>query len=158
MVHRSGEHIILTDKLNIPKWKDIGAGRKSALNCRRLVAIFAEPDKKKKPRKGDKSSQDMMAGGPRLGPLEKFTAFRDVNLKDGDVQIMGQKLIYDRRKELAVVLGSLPGDPPTDAKVFQENPATRKSRNWSSPTITCHFKGNEIKEVITEGITGGGGN
>ena len=98
-----------------------------------------------------------MSRGPRLGPLELFTATDDVNLKDGPVQILGCRLVYDRKKAEAVVWGSLPGKPVKNARVYDEDPVSGKSRSWASPTITVFFEGREIKEVVTKGVTGQGG-
>jgi len=181
MVHRSGAEVVMSEKLNVPKWKDLPTGRKSMLSCQELLAVFAEPKPKKgedkeakdkeakdkkakdKEAKDKESSEAFMSRGPRLGPLKLFTATGGVNLKDGPVQIMGERLVYELKEDgkkaeaEAVVWGSLPNKPVKNAKVYHEDPATGKSRSWASPTITVYFEGREIKEVLTKGVTGQGG-
>ena len=121
------------------------------LSCQELLAIFAAPE----PKEG--KDKDVTSRGPRLGPLELFTATGDVNLRDGSMQILGQRLVYDHKKGEAVVWGSLPDKPVKNAEVHHEDLATRKHLSWTSPTITVHFEGREIKEVITKGLTASGG-
>ncbi len=183
MVHRSGLEVLLTEKLNIPKWQNLPKGRKAMLSCQKLMAVFAEPkeDKAKDKEVKDKEAKDeakgkeakdkeakdkegsevFMGRGPRLGPPELLRATGGVNLKDGPLQIMGERLIYELRKggnkAEAVVWGSMPGKPVKNAKVYHEDPTTGQSRGWASPTITVYFEGREIKEVITKGVTGQGG-
>lgn len=153
MVHRSGDKVVLTDNLNVPRdvWGKLEAGRRTVLTCGNMMAKFAEPEKspRTRPAAGDLSEE-----GPDLGPLQLFSATRDVNLKDGPWQVLAQRLIYNREKDLAVIWGFVEGERPANATVLYEDPTTGRSQSWSSPRIIWYRQNNKI---VTEEVTGAGG-
>ena len=155
MVHRSGNQVLLAESLNVPRdqWGPLEAGRKSVLTCGNMMAKFGEPDKKAKP-KTRPARGDVLEEGPDLGPLELFSATRDVNLKDGPRQVLAQRLIYNRLNDLAVLWGFLEGQPPANATVLHEDPMTGRSQSWSSSKIIWYRRNNKI---VSENVTGAGG-
>ena len=179
MVHRSGNEIVMADKLKVPySIADLPDGRKTMLTCGEMMAKFGEPNDKPaqaattqpagakppapttKPVAATKPAAttkpaDIWEAGPKLGPLELFKATHDVNLKDGPQQVLGQELIYDRARHVAIVLGWLPGQAKANAVIYYETP--QRSQNWSSPKMTCFFdEQGEIIRVITEEVGGAG--
>ena len=178
MVHRSGNQIVMADKLRVPySIADLPDGRKTMLTCGEMMAKFGEPDDKpakgattkpagKKPpapatkpaattKPATTQPADLWEAGPKLGPLELFQATRDVNLKDGPQQVLGQKLIYDRARHVAIVWGWLPGQKKANAVIYYETP--QRSQNWASPKMTCFFnEQGEIERVVTEEVGGTG--
>ena len=116
-----------------------------------MIAKFAKakPSPRTRPAKGD-----LLESGPDLGPLDLFSATKDVNLKDGPRQVLAQRLIYNRQNDLAVIWGYLDGEKPANATVIYEDPKTGRSQSWSSPKIIWYRRNNQI---ITEEVTGAGG-
>ena len=152
MVHRSGEQVVLADKLNVPRdqWGKLAPGRKTVMTCASMMAKFAEPDKTASTR----PARDVMEEGPDIGPIELFSATGDVNLRDGPRQVLAQRLVYNGPRDLAVIWGFLEGKPPANALVVYEDPATGRSQSWSSPKVVWFRQDNRI---ITENVTGTGG-
>jgi len=155
MIHRSGDQVVVMPGMNVPEWEQLDSGRKSSMRCEELFAEFAPPS--------DMSEQemavsgDMWESGPRLGPLELFTAYRKVNMTDGPIQIIGEQLDYDRRHGSAVVLGFLENEPRRDASLIYKNQQTGESQSWSSPKMTIDIRDGQISKVYTETVTGAGG-
>lgn len=160
MVHRSGDQILLARKLNVPRdtWGVLPEGRKTILKCGSMMAKFGEPEEKPTTRPGEaqsaRSGGDPLGRGPTLGPLDLFSAKRDVNLKDGPRQVLAQRLIYNRAKDLAVVWGFLEGKPPAKASIIVEQPEQGRAQTWSSPKLIWYRQDNRI---LAEDVTGGGG-
>ena len=155
MVHRSGNQVVLTEKMHVPKWGKLEFGRKALLSCEKLLAKFGQPDEEKKNAGRPKTrpaAEDEDLTGPQLGSLELFTAIRHVNLKDGVRQVrqlLGQRLVYDRRNEIAIVWGYIQGQRPAAASLIYEDLDLGKTQNWSSERIRVFFKGDEIQRVET---------
>jgi len=172
MVHRSGAQIVLADELPVPRdtWGRLPAGRKTLLRCETMIAKFGPPEQpatRPATRPGgpaatrptSRPAGDLLEAGPRLGPLELFSAGGDVNLKDGPRQVLGQRIVYNRDKdhpdkELVIVWGFREDRPPANAVLVHEDPATGRSQTWSSPKIIWYRRDNRI---VTEQVTGAGG-
>jgi hypothetical protein len=152
MVHRSGTEVVRVEGLKTPEWGELSKGRRTLLHCRQMEARFGEPA----PREED--PDDKPSGkydvGPRLGPLEIFAANGNVNLVDGlaggDMQVLGQRLHYDRRKNKAVVWGFVPGQPVTDAQLVYEQKTTGRSQSFSNPKMVFELDGTNVKKAILE--------
>jgi hypothetical protein len=168
----------MADKLKVPySLADLPDGRKTMLTCGEMMAKFGAPVDKPakaattkpggtkppapttKPAATTKPATtqpaDLWEAGPKLGPLELFKATRDVNLKDGPQQVLGQRLIYDRARRVAIVWGWLVGQPKANAVIYFETPD--RSQNWASPKMTCFFdEQGEIVRVVTEKVGGAG--
>jgi hypothetical protein len=179
MVHKSAQQIILTDQLNVPRqlWGKLPEGRKTVLTCNNMMAQFGQAKEKEKEgpttgpstgpstspatrptsrptsRPTTRSGADLLEKGPDLGPLDLFSATGNVNLKDGPRQVIAQRLIYNRLKDLAVIWGYLEGAPSAKASVLLEDPQTGRSQAWSSPKIIWQRQDNKI---VTEEVTGTG--
>jgi len=152
MIHRSGDQVVVVPGLNVPEWDRLASGRKSSLRCGELFAQFAPPST---PSAQETVSGDIWESGPRLGPLELFSAFRKVEMTDGPVQIRGEQLAYNRRSGSAVVLGFLGNQPVRDASLIYKSPAG-ETQSWSSPKMTIDIRDGQITRVYTETVTGTG--
>ena len=148
MIHRSGDQVAVMPGLRVPDWEQLDSGRRSSLRCEDLFAEFAPPSDM--PEGELAATDDMWQSGPRLGPLELFTAYRRVNMIDGPVQIVGEQLVYNRRNGSAVVLGFLEGEPIRDASLMYEG------QSWSSPKMTIEIRDGQITKVYTERVVGSG--
>jgi len=155
LVHRSGQQVILTDRLPVPReqWTPLPAGRKTILKCDNLLAKFGPPKEKAAGPATTRPTADLLEGGPDLGPLDLFIATKDVNLKDGPRQVLAQRLVYDRSSDRAVIWGFLEGKPPADATVYYEDPATGRSQGLNSPKFIWYRHNNKI---VTGRLTGTG--
>lgn len=142
MVHRSGDQVVLSDKLNAPPWGTLSRGRSSILACDKLIAQFSEPDQK-----AAKAAPSGDLVGPRVGPMERFIATKNVNLQDGSNQMLGQRLIYERVKDVVILWGYLEGDAPANAQIISDDKSTL------SPKIIFNPKTQRIR---TERVAGSG--
>jgi len=151
MVHRSGDKVVLAEMLNVPReqWGELKDGRRTILKCDNMLAKFAPADKP-----ATQPAGDVLEQGPDLGPVEMFSATKDVNLKDGPWQVVAQRLVYDRVRDLAVIWGFTEGAPVASATVYNEDPTTGRSQSWASPKIVWYRQNNRI---VTEEVTGAGG-
>ncbi len=151
MRHRSGNNVILAERLNVQHWWGaLGRGRKTDLRCEKMMAKFDEPDEPSPFQTEDPSTD--AATGPRLGQLKIFTATGDVNLRDGDRQInqiLGQRLVFDRIRQVAIIHGYLRGRRPAAASIISENRDTGRTQTWSGDDLTCYFKDGQIVSVVS---------
>lgn len=150
MAHRSGDQVVLADKLNVAPWPALPKGRKTMLACDTMLARFAAPDQNAAPR------ADAL-GGPQLGPLEMFDASgakNDVNLVDGPRQVLCRQIEYRGDKDIATIWGSLPGEPLRDAVLYYDNRERHTLSTWKSPKIIWHRSNNRVE---TKGIEIRGG-
>ncbi len=171
MVNRSGTEVALADELPVPRetWGTLKDGRKSILRCDSMLAQFGPPEDKPSTRPAEpesvlvrpvatrpakRPSGDILSEGPALGPLDVFSAAGDVNLKDGPRQVLGQRIMYSREKDLAIVYGFKEGQEPANAVFVYEDPNSGRSQTWSSPKIIWQRQDNRI---VTEEIKGSGG-
>ncbi|MDP6543851.1 MAG: LptA/OstA family protein [Phycisphaerae bacterium] len=138
MVHRSGAFVMPMIKgLKTPDYgKNIPPGRKTNLRCNEMLARFDPPKAIKatttQPTTGPADPFDV---GPKIGPLKFFDATGDVNLTDGDKQVVGQRLIYSRTKELIQVHGHLPNQPKADAVIIDKDLKNNTEKVIKSPKI-----------------------
>jgi len=158
MWHRSGGHVLRDKKLKVPDWGELAEGRTTILGCEQLSAEFAPPRKLSTTRPAAAEALDFDATS-RVGPLELFTATRDVSLQDGPFRLEGKRLTYRRSRGQAVLWGYLPGDPiarRTKAVVMQEDPdgATIPVRSEMFQCILDE-KGHVKKIVIPDATAGG---
>ena len=158
MNHRSGDQILGRDKLNVPRdqWGTLRAGRKTRLDCDTMLAKFGEPDKKPatqpatqpSTRPTRRSAGDLLREGPPLGPLDLFLATGDVSLraqeKSGQRHVLGQRLIYNREKDLADVYGFLEGKPVAKASISYEDPQTGRTNTVESPRFIWYISDNRV--------------
>lgn len=160
MVHRSGDQVLLTNRLNVPRdeWGPLPAGRKTILKCENMMARFGEPEDKPaaqpSTRPSVRTAGDPLREGPTLGPLDLFSATGDVNLKDSPRQVLAQRLIYNRLTNLVVVWGFLEGKAPSKATIIYEDREAGRSQAWSSPKLIWYRKDNRI---LAEDVSGTGG-
>jgi len=153
--HRAGRRVVLAERLNVDNWwSSLTEGRQTDLRCEKMMVRFDPPN--------GPGGQAVRGGeGPRLGPLRLFSAIGDVNLKDGDRQInqiLGQRLIYDRARQIAVVHGYLQGQSPAPAVITYENRDTGQSQTWSGEDLTVYLRDGQIVRVVSGPVktTGGG--
>ena len=160
MVHRSGDQVVLTNRLNVPRdqWGTLPAGRKTILKCENMMAKFGLPEDKASAqpstRPSVRTAGDPLREGPTLGPLDLFSATGDVNLKDTPRQVLAQRLIYNRLTNLVVVWGFLEGKVPSKATIIYEDPQAGRSQAWSSPKLIWYREDNRI---LAEDVSGTGG-
>ena len=137
--------------LNLPTWSELGDGRTTTLGCEKLMAGFAEPADEPNSKDTTGTEAGRFDAASRIGPLEFFTATRDVTLRDGSWELQGQSLMYNRRQGLAVLWGYLEGQPLAKAHVLDQG------RPVSSPKFHCYLDGGHIKRVEVQKVTGAGG-
>jgi hypothetical protein len=163
MVHRSGKFVISQiENLKVPDYgKALPAGRKTSLRCDELLARF-DPPKPQAPKAKTATSKpasgqaDPFDVGPKIGSLKFFNATGNVNLVDGSKQIVGQRLIYSRLKELVQVYGYLANKPKADAYLIDKDIINNTERVVKSPVILWWrgTKANGFKEKIeAEGVS-----
>ncbi|MGC9453289.1 MAG: LptA/OstA family protein [Phycisphaerae bacterium] len=157
MVHLSGQKLAersdLLENVPHPEWPADGlpAGRRAALACEELMARFAEADDEPTPGEADET------GGPRIGALDVFTASKDVNLRINESQIQGERLMYHRANDLAVVWGYLEGERPARAQIDYEAPDTGRRTTVRSSRITAFLRDGEVYRVETGPAEASGG-
>ena len=125
LARRSGQQMVLGDKLGIRPWrKKVPAGRKMRLTCERMLAEFAPPTDEK-----PAAAKDPLSG-PRVGPLKLFHArakaddAKDyVRAFNGPYEVVCRRILYERSRDVAVLFGSLENEPPRRAIVYEKNPA-----------------------------------
>lgn len=160
MVHASGSQIELRERLRIRPWRDLPTGRKTALECDSLLAMFGPPEDK-----GSSAYPRDPQAGPQVGPLNMFKAFgvkgqpEDlVRLEDGPREVYCRRLDYQRigEKEAArdtmVLLGSLPGEPARPAVVNVTDKGTVNT--VQGPRLVWDRKNNRIEVPRIEGSGG----
>ena len=86
--------------------------------------------------------------------MQRFSATRGVNIKDGQRQVLAQRVIYDRPLDTVVIWGFLKGQRVENAQLVYEDPAVGRSQSWSAPKIIW-FRQND--QIIVEKIRGAGG-
>ena len=173
MVHRSGKFVELTDQQkkqwNVIEWTNLPEGRHTVLGCETLVAKFEKPrESGQKPattQPGAKNTQQ----GPKMGELKNFLAMRDVNLKDGDFQVLGQRLIYDilsdtpeKKKDRILIYGYMPGEAKTLAQIVDVDPKTGRMQQQQSEEITWirewdRLTNTQTSSIDTKGVNATGG-
>ncbi|RKY81858.1 hypothetical protein DRP98_09745, partial [candidate division KSB1 bacterium] len=147
MAHRSGRQIVLSEKLNIHRWK-LPPGRNTMLHCDRILVQFAPAERH--PRK-----QKTTAEGITIGPVELFDARgQNVHLRDGPREVFCQRILYQRRNDVAIIWGSLPGNPEKDAILYYQDEKKGTLNTWKSPKIIWFRKTNRI---VTKGVESYGG-
>jgi len=142
--------VILSDKLKIPPWPKLPAGRKTTVACDQMLAVFA-------PAKEQPGDDQAALGGPRLGPLQVFDANgdkNDVNLTDGPRQVLCRRIMYQRQEDIAIIWGSLPGEPVKDAVLYHDDKRRRTLQTFKSPQLIWHRRDNRVE---TKGIEAHGG-
>ncbi len=150
MAHRSGEKVLLSKKLKVPPWGKLPKGRKTMMVCDRMLARFDPPDDKPDDRADS-------LGGPKVGDLALFDARgdeNDVNLVDGPRQVLCRRVLYQRARDLAIIWGSLPGEPLKDAVLYHEDKERGTLNSWKSPKLIWHRQTNRIEAKDVE-VRGG---
>ncbi|MBL7221193.1 MAG: LPS export ABC transporter periplasmic protein LptC [Phycisphaerae bacterium] len=153
MVHRSGAFVLpMIKDLKVPDYgKNVPPGRKTNLRCDEMLARF-DPPKVIKATTTQPATRpaDPFDVGPKVGALKFFNATGNVNLTDGNKQVVGQRLIYSRTKELLQVFGYLPNQPKADALIIDKDPKKSTEKVVKSPRILWYraTKANGYKEKI----------
>ena len=149
MAHRSGRQIVMSEKLPIRRWKDLPAGRNITLRCDRILVQFAPAQKATKPSKTPLQ-------GITIGPVDLFDARgENVNLRDGPREVFCQRILYQRRNDVAIIWGSLPGKTPKkDAILYYQDEKKGVLNTWKSPKIIWFRKTNRI---VTKSVESHGG-
>jgi len=137
MIHRSGAFVLpLIKALKVPDYgKNVPPGRKTNLRCDEMLARFDPPREKEPTTQPTTGPADPFDLGPKIGALKFFNATGNVNLTDGSKQVIGQRLIYSRLKELVQVYGYLPNKPKADALIIDKDPIKRTGKVIRSPKI-----------------------
>ncbi len=145
MVHRSGGNVVLAKKLNVRPWGKLPEGRNTVLDCEKMNAQFAAPDK----------TDAASASGPAVGALNLFDATGDVNLEDGPRQIFCQRILYQRKPaDTAIIWGSLPGEPKKNAIMYYRDVQRGVLNSWKNPQLIWYRATNR---VVGKGVEVRGG-
>ncbi|MBS3735009.1 MAG: hypothetical protein KGY99_08780 [Phycisphaerae bacterium] len=144
--HRSGRKMVRRAALPDGRWETLPPGQAFDLRCGRAVVWFAEPD----------DDDDAADGGDglQIGPLKRFSATRRVNMRYAPWQVLGERVWYDRSRDIVTAQGFRPGQPPADAQIIYEDPETGRSQTWSNPKLTL-FPGKQ--QVLSEDASATGG-
>ncbi len=151
MVHLSGralgERDDLLEGIPHPEWsiEQLPSGRHATLTCEQMVARFGEPSED--PSAGAVAADDV--AGPRVGPLDMFTATEQVNLRINEAHIQGERLLYHRENDLAVVWGYREGRPVANAQIDYEDPQTGRRSTVRSSRFTAFIRDGEVYRVET---------
>ena len=86
-----------------------------------------------------------------MGPVELFEATDGVVVQDGDWELQGQQLFYQRSQGLAILRGYLEGQSPAQASVLE------KGRPIRSPKFHCYLDKGHITKVVAVKVVGAGG-
>ena len=144
LAHFSGRQMLLGKQLTIrPYTVALPAGRKTVMVCDTMLAKFAAPDDKD-PKKGDP------LGGPRVGELVLFDAAgveHDVNMVDGPRQVLCRRVLYQRQRDIAIIWGSLPGEPVKDAVLYHEDKRRGTLNSWKSPKLIWYRTTNRVESL-----------
>ncbi|MHC4294805.1 MAG: LptA/OstA family protein, partial [Planctomycetota bacterium] len=154
MVHVSGNKVNRPQGLSVPEWGELSEGRTVRLGCGKLIARFA-PVNKPPGRRRDKQGVTFDPGS-RFGPLELFTATRDVTLDDERFGLTGQRLRYNRSHGLAILWGYLEGQQRYNAAVTERDPAVGK-RVLKAPKFHCYLEQERLKKIVIAKAVGRGG-
>jgi len=146
LVHRSGKEVLRLEGLKTPSWGALERGRRTLLHCQNLQAHFGEPEPQGAPVEGGDDKYDV---GPSLGPLERFIARDEVNLVDslgaGSIQVLGQRLDYNRATGNVQVWGFIEGRPLADATLVYED--EKGPKTFSNPAMEFVMEGARVVEV-----------
>ena len=149
MVHRSGKEVLRLAGIDAPEWDRLTEGRRTLLHCQRLDAQFGPPDEDEDAEAAAAGPTDKYDVGPRLGSLEVFIATRDVNLSDrlegGTMQVLGQRLRYNRVDGTVVVWGFMETSPIADAMLVYESQGQHST--FSNPAMIFTLDGVRVKQV-----------
>ena len=149
MSHRSGKQLVLLDGLKVRQWADVPKGRRTTLTCDRMLAEFGPPQEKP----ADELAADNPADqtGPRVGSLKLFDAYGDVDLRDGLNQVVCQQLLYQQDKDVALIYGSLPNQPPKNAIIYRQDTARRRLAPFSARKLIWYRATNRVEALDVEG-------
>jgi hypothetical protein len=159
LIHHSGLQLELTDnerkKWNVIQWQKLPEGRHIVLGCDNLEATFD-----KAVDKSPTTQPDLAQQGPRMGHLRNFHAVKDVNLKDGQLQVLGQRLLYDVRDkdgdelDVAQIFGYEENQRTrTLAQIISVNPKTGRMQQQQAPEILWERRRDAATGKFTDKIT-----
>jgi len=155
MIYHGGMYLIPPEGLNVPAWPDLKEGRVTKIRCGWLEAKFAP--RVPRPTSGPATATTSAPAsreaeewvmGPKLGPLERFTARHSVNMEDGvrqKRQILCQELLYDRPTDVVTIYGFLRNQPPANAVLIYEDKDAGTSSPMQSPKIIWYRKNDRIE-------------
>jgi hypothetical protein len=155
MIYHGGMYLIPPEGLNVPPWPDLKEGRLTKIRCGWLEAKFAP--RVPRPTSGPATATTSAPAsreaeewvmGPKLGPLERFTARHSVNMEDGvrqKRQILCQELLYDRPTDVVTIYGFLRNQPPANAVLIYEDKDAGTSSPMQSPKIIWYRKNDRIE-------------
>ena len=146
MVNRTGNRIVLADRLNVARLGKLPPGRNVRLSCDKMTATFGD-SKPAEPAKAVEATNAVA-----LGQLRHFRAVGDVDLAEGKRRMLGEVLTYDRIKEIVVIQGT----KAIPATLMYEPPDGATLKTVRSVRIECFLKDNKIVRVKTDRITTGG--
>jgi len=138
MVHRSGDQIVLAERL--PGLGKLGSGRNVRLSCEKMAATF------------DKAAPaDAADAAVAVGKLQDFLATGKVDLAEGKRRMLGEELNYDRAREIIIIKGS----KNIPATLMYQPTAGSTLKRIRSDLIECFLKDDKIVRVRTAAVTGG---
>jgi len=138
MVHRTGDQIVLADRL--PGHGKLGSGRNVRLSCKKMTATF-----------GELAPVGGANNAVALGKLKNFRATGDVDLAEGKRRMLGEELYYDRAREIIVIKGTR----NVLATLMYQATAGSTLKRVRSRRIECFLKDGKIVRVNTAAISGG---
>ncbi len=140
MKHFSGKDVRAPEGLRTPDWGALTEGSSLSLRCGAATVWFAE------------SAEE--ADAPRVGQFERFHAWRRARLTYAPYEARGERILYDRSRDLATVYGYLKDEPKADAEVIMDDPASGRSQVYSSPMIRVWPDSQRVETIGGKGSFG----
>ena len=125
------------------------AGEFMMMNCDYLLAQFG-------PYSATKKVETDEQGGMRIGPLERLDArgFKNVVVfedKPRKVSVACKSILYQRSMDVAIILGSLPNEPPRLAQVTYIDRQSGGLQSVTAPRILWYPKADKVTIEKGEG-------
>lgn len=148
MVHSSGGKMEMKDRLPKEKWGNLPEGRHTTLHCALLLARFSKAPGPVKPD----------TDGPNFGRLELFNASGNEKtqcvLRDGTREADGQRIIYDRTMDMAIIFGDEEGQSKKPAVISNNDVANNAYQTQTGAKLVWYRQNNKIV-VEKASMTGG---
>jgi len=159
-VYRSGNAVVLVDKLKVRPWGQLRSGRNWKILCQEMFVEFDPPEE------DTASEQKAAPGGPRVGNLKLFKTQAGkedyVRVFSGTIEAVCRRILYkrsddprDRSKDLAVLYGYLEDERARNAIIYNKDPLSGRLDVMEESSEIIWYPANNRFEARGVKITGG---